>query len=95
MGGDGGVDQVAAQRPEPRECSLLVDAGQPAVADDIGDQNRRELPGLAHCGPLAVARLARMPTPVCLFCTGRTAHVRIPSVPGINREGQLRVRQRT
>jgi hypothetical protein len=47
MGGDGGVDEIAAQAPQTRERSLLVGAGEPAVADDVGDQNRRELPGLS------------------------------------------------
>ena len=48
MGGDGGVDQIAAQRPEPRQRALLVRAGEPAIADDIRDQDRRNFPGLAH-----------------------------------------------
>jgi hypothetical protein len=34
--------------PQAREGPVLVGAGKPAVADDIGDQNRRELPCLAH-----------------------------------------------
>jgi hypothetical protein len=34
-GGDDRVDQVAAQRPEPRESSLFVGAGKPAVADNV------------------------------------------------------------
>ena len=48
MRGDGGIDQIAAQRPEPRERALLVGAGEPAVADDIGDQDRSDLPGFRH-----------------------------------------------
>ena len=48
MHGDGRVDQVAAKRPEPRENAIFVRAGEPAVADDVGDQDRRELAGLAH-----------------------------------------------
>ena len=48
MGGDGGIDQVAAQPPEPRQRAILVRAGEPAVADHVGDQDRRDLPGLAH-----------------------------------------------
>ena len=48
MRGDGRVDQVAAERPKPRKRAVLVRAGEPAVADDIGDQDRRELSGLAH-----------------------------------------------
>ncbi len=43
-----GINQIAAQRPEPRERSLLVGAGEPAVADDIGDQDRSDLPRFRH-----------------------------------------------
>src|SRR5580704_10642048 len=46
--GDDRVDQVAAQGPEPRQRAVLVGAGEPAVAGDVGHQNRRELPGLGH-----------------------------------------------
>src|ERR1700722_1400947 len=63
--GDGGVNQIAAQQPKPRKRSLLVDAGEPAVANDIGDQDRGEFPRLAHRAPLRVATLAQMPAPVC------------------------------
>src|SRR5580704_4609576 len=38
------IDQIAAQRPEPRQRSLLVGAGKPAIADNIGDQDRSDLP---------------------------------------------------
>ena len=45
MGGDGGIDKVAAKAPQSRKRPLLVAPGEPAVADDIGDQDRRELSG--------------------------------------------------
>ena len=48
MRGDGRIDQVAAQRPQPRQRALLVRAGQPAVAGDVGRQDRRKLPGFGH-----------------------------------------------
>ena len=48
MGGDGGVDQVAPQAPKARERAILVRSREPAIADDIGDQDRRNFPGLAH-----------------------------------------------
>jgi hypothetical protein len=51
MGSDGGFDQIAAQTPEPRQGAILVRSREPAVADDIRDQNRRDLPGLAHRAP--------------------------------------------
>ena len=88
MSGDGGVDQVAAQTPETRKGPILVGAREAAVADDIGDQDRRELPGLAHPAPLGGATLAQMPAWVCLYST-RTAHARIPSVPHTNRKGSF------
>jgi hypothetical protein len=53
--GDDRVDQVAAERPEPRQRAVLVGAGEPAVAGDVGHQNRRELLGLGH-GASAEAR---------------------------------------
>ena len=51
MHGDGRVDEVAAQRPEPRQNAILVRSREPAVADDIRDQDRRDLPGLADGAP--------------------------------------------
>ena len=55
MQGDGRIDQVAAQRPEPRQDAILVRAREPAVTDNIRNQNRRNLPGLAHGAPSGVA----------------------------------------
>ena len=46
--GDGRVDQVAAQRPEPRQNPILVGSGKPRIADDVGHQDRGEFSGLAH-----------------------------------------------
>src|SRR5277367_9648 len=43
MHGDGRVDQVAPQRPEPRQRAVLVRAGQTAEPDDISRQDRRYL----------------------------------------------------
>ena len=48
MGGDGGIDQIAAQRPQPRQRTILVRPGEPAVADDVGDQDRSNLPRFRH-----------------------------------------------
>ena len=59
MDGDGRVDQIAAQRSQPRQCAILVGASKPAVSDHIRHQNRREFPGLGHgVPPVAGARLA-------------------------------------
>src|SRR5271166_1819260 len=85
MGGVGGVDEIAAEAPKTRKGPVLVSAGEPAIADDICDQDRCEFARLAHRAPHGVATLAQMPAPVCLF-DGRTAHVDVPSVPGTNRE---------
>ncbi len=49
MRGDGRIDEVATEAAKARKGSILVGASQPAVPDDIGDQDRRELAGLAHC----------------------------------------------
>jgi hypothetical protein len=54
MGGDGRIDQISAQTPKTRQRPILVGASQPAVSDYVGNQNRRELPGLAH-GAIAEA----------------------------------------
>ena len=54
MHGDGGIDQIAAQRPQPRQRAILVRAGEPAVADHVGDQDRRNFPGFAHGAPSRV-----------------------------------------
>jgi len=48
VGGDGRIDQFAAQAPEPRQRTLFVRAHEPAVADNVGRENRRELSVLAH-----------------------------------------------
>ena len=48
MGGDGRVDEVAAQSTKTLERALLVLARHPAEADDVGDQDRGELSSLAH-----------------------------------------------
>ena len=48
MHGDRGIDQVAAQCPQPRQGAILVRTGEPAVADDVSRQDCRKLSGLAH-----------------------------------------------
>ena len=47
------VDQIAAKGPEPREGAVLVGAGEPAVACDIGGEDRREFPVPAMARPRA------------------------------------------
>jgi hypothetical protein len=40
---DGRIDQVVAKRPQSRQRALFVRAGESAVTDHIGDQDRRYL----------------------------------------------------
>src|SRR5208337_5548554 len=63
MGSDGGIDQIAAQPPEPRQRTILVGTGEPAVSDYIGNQDRRDFPGLAHGARRPPSRLAQKPVP--------------------------------
>ena len=44
-------DQIAGEPPETRKRALLVGACEPAVDDNVRDQDRRKLPGFAHCAP--------------------------------------------
>ena len=46
--GDGRIDQVASERPQPRQNPVLVGSGKPRIADDIGHQDRGQFPGLIH-----------------------------------------------
>ena len=52
MNGNGRIDQVAAQRPQTRERAVFIRPGEPAVADHVGDKDRRNFAGLAHGAPL-------------------------------------------
>ena len=54
MDGDGGIDEIAAQGPEARERAILVRAREPAVADDVRDQDRRELSGSRSLRPSGI-----------------------------------------
>ena len=56
---DGRVDEVAAQRPEPRQRAILVRAREPAEADDVGGEDRCNFPGLAHGASRLPFRLAQ------------------------------------
>ena len=48
MDRDRWVDEVAAEGPEASEDAIFVRARKPAVADDVGHQNRDELAAFAH-----------------------------------------------
>ena len=57
----GWVDEIAAKAPKARKSPVLVGTGEPAISDDIGNQYRRELPGLAHRVPPAGGNIAQLP----------------------------------
>jgi hypothetical protein len=46
--GDGRIDQVASERPQPRQNPVLVGSGEPRVADNVGHQDRGQFSRLAH-----------------------------------------------
>jgi hypothetical protein len=66
MDRDGGIDQIAAERAQPRKRPLLVGTSELAVSGCIR-KNGCELPGLRHGSPLLtlrrVARLVGRETP--------------------------------
>ena len=45
---DGRVDQVAAQRPQSGQCSILVGRGQTTESNDVSRQDRRDLSIFGH-----------------------------------------------
>src|SRR6516162_8468433 len=51
---DGGLDQVAPQRPQPRKCLIFVRTGEPAVTDYVGGQDCRDFSALRHGAPCAI-----------------------------------------
>ena len=51
MHGDGRIDQIAPERPQPCQRTFLVGTGEPAVADHIRRKNGCEFPGLGHGSP--------------------------------------------
>src|SRR5208282_4868885 len=59
MSGDGGIDEIAAEPAKTHKRPPFVGASEPGIADDIRDQNRRELSGFAHRAPPAARRLAQ------------------------------------
>ena len=64
MYGDGGIDQIAPERPQPRKRPLLVGTGKPAVSDYIRRKNGCEFPGLRHGSPFTTRQtstIARRP----------------------------------
>ena len=60
--GDYGINQIATDRPKPRQRTIFVRAGEPAVADYVRDKESRDFPGLAHRTPMC-GSLNRIPDP--------------------------------
>jgi hypothetical protein len=58
MHGDGRFDQVAPKGPKPCEDAIFVRANKPGIADDVGHQDRGQLPGRAHDVSAEAARSA-------------------------------------
>ena len=46
--GDRRINQGVAQSAQPRQRAVLVRAGEPAVADDVGGQNRCKFSDFGH-----------------------------------------------
>src|SRR6266481_4815429 len=60
MRGDGGVDEITTESPQARQGAVLVRPGESAVTDNVGDQNRRELPGLGRHRHRVTQQLAKL-----------------------------------
>ena len=54
---DRGIDQVAAQPPQSRQRAILIRSREPAIANHISDQDRRNFPGLAHSSGTPALRM--------------------------------------
>ena len=52
MNRNDGVDEIAAKGSQAREDAILVRAREPAISNDVRDQNRRKFSGLGHCAVL-------------------------------------------
>jgi hypothetical protein len=59
--GDCGVDEVAPKATKAREGPVLVGASEPAISDNIRNQDRSQLSGLAHYVPPAAGNIAQLP----------------------------------
>ena len=51
MRGDRGIDQIATEAPQARQGAILVRPGEPAVADNVGDQDCSEFTRFPHGAP--------------------------------------------
>ena len=58
MAGDRGIDEIGAQRPQPRKRTVFVRARHPTEADDVGGEDRRDFPSFGHSYPAPFMRIA-------------------------------------
>src|ERR1700733_15414393 len=68
---DHGVNEIAAERPQAREDTILIRACEPAISHDVREQDRRELSVLAHCAPPVAGRLAQTIKPFLGYSWGQ------------------------
>ena len=59
MHGDRRVNEIAAERPEPGQRAIFVRAGEPAVADRVGCQDRGEFAGFSSLRPFYRTQIAQ------------------------------------
>src|SRR5262249_9010212 len=77
---NGRIDQIAAERSQPRQRPILVGAGEPTEPNDIGGQNRRNLPGFGHARPLRAPLYHKAPAEGPSRCRVKlTQEIRSPS----------------
>ncbi len=88
---DRGIDQIAAQRPQPRQRALLIRTGEPAEPDPVGGQDRRQLPLLGHRQFLPRPKLARSRAgrPIAYQQGRRRGTAARPRVRGARRAGRV------
>jgi hypothetical protein len=93
--GDGWVDEIAAQRAQPGQNQFLVGAGEPAIADDVGGEDRRQLSALRHVSPPQLAGAAYARFLVFSACTEPTGKVSTGSSVSLRSSSEgLRLRRK-
>ena len=58
MGGDRGINQLATQSPQPRQCAILICPRETAIAYDIRNQDRRDFPRFRHGASSDVSQIS-------------------------------------
>jgi hypothetical protein len=71
MHGDGRIDQIAAQHPKPRQRAIFIRAGEPAVTNNVGHQDRCQFSCLGHLrlsGPQATVAQSAVQAAEKILC---------------------------